>query len=124
MVFAFKYIGLWYLPLSIKNIPLLQKLTIEKLYLMYKSSKENESKNFHIKCDDKGPTLIFIQTEESRSFITFNKKLWHIVNEEEKDKETWKETNIKDDHIAIIDLFSKKKLKLKKMTMKRRMMCL
>ena len=103
-----------YLPLIIKNIPLLQKLTKEKLYLMYKSSKENENKNFHIKCDDKGPTLIFIQTEENRSFITFNKKSWHIVNEEEKDKASWKETNTKDDHLVIIDLFSEKKIEIKK----------
>ena len=103
-----------YLPLIIKNIPLLQKLTKEKLYLIYKSSKENENKNFHIKCDDKGPTLIFIQTEENRSFITFNKKSWHIVNEEEKDKASWKETNTKDDYIAIIDLFSEKKIEIKK----------
>ena len=80
--------------------------------------------NFHIKFDDKGPTLIFIQTEENRLFITFNKKSWHIVNEEEKDKASWKETNTKDDHIAIIDLLSKKKLKLKKMAMERRMMYL
>ena len=103
-----------YLPLIIKNIPLLQKLTKEKLYLIYKSSKENENKNFHIKCDDKGPTLIFIQTEENRSFITFNKKSWHIVKEEEKDKASWKETNTKDDYIAIIDLFSEKKIEIKK----------
>ena len=103
-----------YLPLIIKNIPLLQKLTKEKLYLMYKSSKETDNKNFHIKCDDKGPTLIFIQTEENRSFITFNKKSWHIVNEEEKDKASWKETNTKDDHLVIIDLFSEKKIEIKK----------
>jgi len=103
-----------YIPLIIKYIPLLEKLTKEKLHLIYKSSKENENKNFHIKCDDQGPTLIFIQTEENRSFITFNKKSWHIVKEDEKDKASWKETNTQDSHIVIIDLFSEKKIEIKK----------
>jgi hypothetical protein len=107
----------YYISIIQKNIPLLQNLTKEKLILIYKSSNEKEKYNFHEKCDDKGPTLIFIYTEENRSFITFNKKSWHLSKENELNKldnYSWRETNIRDDDIVIIDLFSKKKLEIKK----------
>ena len=103
-----------YISLVQKKIPLLQKITIENFFLIYKSSEEKENYNFHAKCDDKGPTLIFIDTEENRSFITFNRKSWHLSNENKLDNYCWRETNIRDDDIAIIDLFSKKNLKIKK----------
>ena len=102
----------YYISLIQKQIPLLKKLTKDKLILLYKSSKENN--NFHLKCDNKGPTLVFIETEENRSFITFNKKSWHLEEEEKTNKYSWRETNIKDDDIAIIDLFTKKKIEIKK----------
>ena len=104
----------YYISIIQKKIPLLQKLTKEKIYLIYKSSQENENKNFHLKCDDKGPTLVFIDTEENRSFIAFNKKSWHLIKNEQIDKVSWRETNIKDENLAIIDLFSKKKIEMKK----------
>ena len=107
----------YYISLIQKKIPLLQKLTKDKLILLYKSSKEIDNPNFHLKCDNKGPTLIFIETEENRPFITFNKQSWHIGEEEKTNKlnkYSWRETNIKDDDIAIIDLFSKKKIELKR----------
>ena len=82
--------------------------------MIYKSSQENENKNFHLKCDDKGPTLVFIDTEENRSFIAFNKKSWYLIKNEQIDKVSWRETNIKDENLTIIDLFSKKKIEMKK----------
>ena len=104
----------YYISLIQKIIPLLQKITKDKLILIYKSSQEKENPKFHIKCDDKGPTLIFIETEENRSFITFNKKSWHLKGGIQSENYSWRETNLRDDDIAIIDLFSKKKLKIKR----------
>ena len=106
----------YYISLIQKTIPLLQKITKEKLNLIYKSSQEKENPKFHIKCDDKGPTLIFIETEENRSFITFNKKSWHVKGGIQSENYSWRETNLRDDDIAIIDLFSKKIIKIKRKT--------
>ena len=97
-----------------KIIPLLQKLTKDKLILIYKSSQEKHESYFHKKCDDKGPTLILVNTEENRSFITFNKKSWHLARAGDVENYSWRETNIRDDDICIIDLFSSKKLETKK----------
>ena len=97
-----------------KKIPLLKELTKDKLILIYKSSKERNEPKFHKKCDDKGPTLIFVDTEENRSFIAFNKKSWHLAHDGELENYSWRETNIRDDNIAIIDLFSQKIIELKK----------
>jgi hypothetical protein len=97
-----------------KKIPLLQNITKDKLILIYKSSEEKDNPKFHLKCDDKGPTLIFINTEEERQFITFNKKSWHLVHEDQLSQVAWRQTNTRDDDIVIIDLFSKKKLQIKK----------
>ena len=97
-----------------KKIPLLKELTKDKLILIYKSSEEKNEPKFHKKCDDKGPTLIFVDTEENRSFIAFNKKSWHLARDGELENYSWRETNIRDDNIVIIDLFSQKILELKK----------
>ena len=97
-----------------KKIPLLKELTKDKLFLIYKSSEERNEPKFHKKCDDKGPTLIFVDTEENRSFIAFNKKSWHLAHDGELENYSWRETNIRDDNIAIIDLFSQKIIELKK----------
>ena len=97
-----------------KKIPLLQNITKDKLILIYKSSEEKDNPKFHLKCDDKGPTLIFINTEEERQFITFNKNSWHLVHEGQLSQVAWRQTNTRDDDIVIIDLFSKKKLQIKK----------
>ena len=99
----------YYISIIQKKIPLLKELTKDKLIILYKSSKEKDNPNFHLKCDNKGSTLIFIETEENRSFITFNKQSWNLGEKEKSNKYSWRETNIKDDDIAIIDLFSKKK---------------
>ena len=104
----------YYISLIQKKIPLLKKLTKDKLILIYKSSEDKENSDFHSKCDDKGPTLVFIDTEENRSFIAFNKKSWHSVSETEIGKVSWKKSNIRDDDITILDLFSKKIIEIKK----------
>ena len=104
----------YYISIIQKKIPLLQNITKDKLILIYKSSEEKDNPNFHIKCDDKGPTIIFINTEEERQFVTFNKKSWHLVYEDQLAQAAWRETNTRDDEIVIIDLFSKKKLQIKK----------
>ena len=104
----------YYISLIQKKIPLLKNLTKDKLFLIYKSSKNKENPNFHKICDDKGPTLIFVDTEENRSFITFNKKSWHSAREGQVENYSWRETNIRDDDISIIDLYSQKKMEIKK----------
>ena len=83
-----------------------------KLNLIYKSSSEKE-KNFHKKCDNKGSTLIIIFTKENRMFLTFNKKSWIGIPKSEINKIPWREINVRDDDIFILDLFSKKILKNK-----------
>ena len=104
----------YYISIIQKKIPFLQNITKDKLDLIYKSSEEKDNPNFHIKCDDKGPTLIFINTEEKRQFITFNKKSWHLVHDDQLNQAAWRETNTRDDDIVIIDLFSQKIIQIKK----------
>ena len=83
-----------------------------KLNLIYKSASE-KIKNVHIKCDNKGPTLIIIFTKENRMFLTFNKKQWNAIKNSELNKVNWRLINVQDDDIFIFDLFSKKILKKK-----------
>ena len=104
----------YHISLIQKRIPFFQNFSSKnyKLNLIYKSSSEI-SKNFHQKCDNKGPNLIIILTKENRMFISFNKKSFNAVKESDINKVSWREINVKDDDIFIIDLFSKKIMKNK-----------
>ena len=104
----------YHISLIQKRIPFFHNFSSKnyKLNLIYKSSSEI-SKNFHQKCDNKGPNLIIILTKENRMFISFNKKSFNAVKESDINKVSWREINVKDDDIFIIDLFSKKIMKNK-----------
>ena len=103
----------YHISLIKKRIPFFKSLNNNfKLNLIYKSASE-KNKNFHIKCDNKGPTLIIIFTKENRMFLTFNKKQWNAIKNSELNKVNWRLINVQDDDIFIFDLFSKKILKKK-----------
>ena len=103
----------YHISLIKKRIPYFKNLNGNfKLNLIYKSASE-KNKNFHIKCDNKGPTLIIIFTKENRMFLTFNKKQWNAIKNSELNKVNWRLINVQDDDIFIFDLFSKKILKKK-----------
>ena len=103
----------YHISLIKKRIPFFKNMNNNfKLNLIYKSASE-KNKNFHIKCDNKGPTLIIIFTKENRMFLTFNKKQWNAIKNSELNKVNWRLINVQDDDIFIFDLFSKKILKKK-----------
>ena len=103
----------YHISLIKKRIPFFKNMNNNfKLNLIYKSASE-KNKNFHIKCDNKGPTLIIIFTKENRMFLTFNKKKWNAIKNSELNKVNWRLINVQDDDIFIFDLFSKKILKKK-----------
>ena len=103
----------YHISLIKKRIPFFKNMNNNfKLNLIYKSASE-KIKNFHIKCDNKGPTLIIIFTKENRMFLTFNKKQWNAIKNSELNKVNWRLINVQDDDIFIFDLFSKKILKKK-----------
>ncbi len=58
------------IPIIKKFIPLLKDFKPSNINLLYKSSViKDKISSFHSYCDDKGPTLILVMTEEKRSFI-------------------------------------------------------
>ena len=108
----------YYISLINKKIILLQNLKKDNLNLVYQSSECKNGLNFHKICDKIGPTLILIDTEENRSFICFTSKSWNLMKINKEDENYmlryWEKTNIKDENMSIIDLFSQKKIELKK----------
>lgn len=104
------YINNDYLSLIKTFIPILNKISANKLKLIYKSSEEKNYPCFHIKCDNKGPTIILVETIEKRKFICFNTQSWNGINEDSLSKVSWQENNTRDDESMIIDVLNKKKI--------------
>jgi len=54
-----------------------EQLPGKKFELIYRASRDGDSPEaFHQKCDDKGPTLVIIETDEGRKFGGYTKVSW------------------------------------------------
>jgi hypothetical protein len=61
-----------------------------KLKLIYKSSKHGyTAKDFHTKCDNKGPTVTVIRTKDNITFGGFTSINWNDKNEELNDEKSF-----------------------------------
>ena len=64
-----------------KGIKHTLKKSIKDIKLLYRASKDGDNSNdFHSKCDNKGSTVTFIKTKDSRRFGGFTNKSWNKNN--------------------------------------------